>query len=308
MKQSARFVFTQALSELMDSGLSLFQSCSVLCHLNQKDKMVRLAAESVQRKLIQGLSVSDAFLQSEVLSVPRWYGGVLCVCERSGSLHKAFSFLCELEKLLSESRERIYGALLYPVFVVLLAFFGSVFLIVHAPDFFPVSDSQFYSDSFRAMFFALLVFVPSVMLLCFFVSSSFSVDELYLACTVIEFLLSEHMSLSESLEQAVFVCRSGSRLQNLLCNSLQLLKEGYSVESALELLHPSVGMYLHISEQTGNVCNAFSHLKKTVTLAKKRRQTLCLSLLEPGLILITGIYIAILLKQIFLPLLFAWEI
>ncbi|MBQ5491030.1 MAG: type II secretion system F family protein [Treponema sp.] len=308
MKQSIRFSFTQALSELLISGVSLYQACAALSQMKQVNKRLRAVAYSVQQKLFHGESVCDALLKTEQLFVPRWYRGVLLACERSGSLHKAFSFLHELENQLSQSRERICAALLYPVFIVVLALSGTVLLILKAPDLFPAVDSQFYSTVFGEVLFALLFFIPSAFVLCLFVFSAFSVDEFLLVCIITEFLLSERMSLFEALEQSLYVCKSGSKLEKTLCESLQLLREGYSPVSALESLHPSMGMYLRIAEQTGNLCNAFSQIKQAISSEKKRKQTVCLSLLEPSLILITGMYIAILLKQIFLPLLFAWSI
>ncbi len=309
MKTNVLFTLTQVLSELLSSGLALSHACDSLLSMKEVDGKLRKVTSFIHEKLLQGISVSEAFLQCEILSVPQWYGGVLFAAEKSGSLHKAFSFLHETEKNRALSREKIISALAYPLFVMLLALSGTLFLVLTAPLYFPLASvDSFYSESFLSIVQALLFFIPSVFALCFWVFHTFSVDELFLSCNIILFLLSEKLSLLEALEYALCVCRNGSSVQKKLSNSLELLKEGFSAASSLENLHPAIGMYLRVAEETGRVDLAFAHLQNALSSAKKRKQEFCLSLLEPLLILIVGLYIAILIKEIFLPVLFAWNI
>lgn len=119
--------FLQALHELTSSGLSAGEAVRLLS-LRLKEKNLRLLSAAVWERLSSGLTLSLAMEQ-----IPRTFDrqtvSLIRAAEATGNLTEVLQRLIEHFTEEKEMRQRLVTALVYPVFVCLLAFGVILFFV-----------------------------------------------------------------------------------------------------------------------------------------------------------------------------------
>ncbi len=119
--------FLQALHELTTSGLSAGEAVRLLS-LRLKEKNLRLLSAAVWERLSGGLPLSQALEQ-----IPRTFDrqtvSLIRAAEATGNLTEVLQRLIEHFTVQKEMRQRLVTALVYPVFVCLLAFGVILFFV-----------------------------------------------------------------------------------------------------------------------------------------------------------------------------------
>lgn len=114
-----RLPFIQALSRLVDGGLSASEAVRLLA-LRLKDPPLRALAATLWQQLSQGRTLSHA-----IADLPRVFDGqtvsLIAAGEATGSLHEVLRRLIQHLTEERETRRRLLAALAYPLFVCGLA-------------------------------------------------------------------------------------------------------------------------------------------------------------------------------------------
>ncbi len=116
---SARDVlmFTQQLSSLLRSGMSLSEALGVLARRSQK-KSFSAILESLHNDIVQGETLSAALAKHPKL-FSKFYVNLVKAGEASGTLDEVLVRLAKHQEQAGEIREKVIGALIYPLVVVL---------------------------------------------------------------------------------------------------------------------------------------------------------------------------------------------
>lgn len=300
MKKSL-YTFILSASELLASGLSVRETFYALSKIEEGDRTVKSTGKEICSSLEDGSSLSDSFAKCRSLRFPAFYCGLISAMEESGSVSEAFSFLREDAETSVKHGESVMAALVYPLFVILLAFASSLALCRFSSLFVMHESVNPLSGIIKG---AVFLFVASALTLSF-VFYCLSRNECLEACRVIHFLLLHGVPLARALKNAILLCRDGSPVQKILAQSLLDLQSGEELSKALKPLHTCASMYMQFSQRTGNIASAFLHLSNLLKSEQKKKETVCLSLLQPLLIVTVAVYIIILLKEIVIPVLFS---
>ena len=120
-------VFNQELATLLKAGMPLVQSLDLLRH-QVTNPIFRGVLDDVYEKVRGGTALSDAFGEHGEL-FPRVYTASLLAGERSGNLDSILRRYVAYEKVLDSVRRKTVSALIYPAVLILLAL-GLVGIIV----------------------------------------------------------------------------------------------------------------------------------------------------------------------------------
>jgi general secretion pathway protein F len=133
-------VLTRELATLLDAGLTVDQSLSLLGHLAQSEGMRRLLADLLQR--VQGGStLADALGQHED-AFSRAYVSMVRAGEAGGSLNEVLGRLAQYLDQAELLTEQVRSALVYPIVLLVMASLSIVVLLtVVVPQFTPLFES-----------------------------------------------------------------------------------------------------------------------------------------------------------------------
>ena len=127
-------MFTQQLSSLLRSGMSLSQALGTLERRSQK-KVLGTVLGELRNGIVQGESLSDSLAKHPKL-FSRFFVNLIKAGEASGSLDDVLLRLAKHQEQMAEVREKVVGALLYPLIVVGVGICTVVFfMLVMVPRF-----------------------------------------------------------------------------------------------------------------------------------------------------------------------------
>jgi len=131
---SLLLVFAQELAALLKAGLPLFQSLDVMLD-RQKDPLLRQSLVSVREKVKSGTALSEAFRQEGDL-YPPIFAASLIAGERSGNLDSVLRRFSQHLRLNQMLRKKAISAAVYPaVLLTMMTALVVIMLIFVIPNF-----------------------------------------------------------------------------------------------------------------------------------------------------------------------------
>ncbi|MEI6085834.1 MAG: type II secretion system F family protein [Verrucomicrobiota bacterium] len=109
-------LFTQQLSSLLRSGMSLSEAISVLERRTQKAGFTTILS-ALHNEIVQGETLSSA-LNKHPKIFSKFYVNLVRAGEASGTLDEVLVRLVKYSEQAGEMREKVVGALIYPLIVV----------------------------------------------------------------------------------------------------------------------------------------------------------------------------------------------
>ncbi len=327
--------FNQELAALLRAGLPLLQSLELMLERMEATPMADVLAEICDR-VRSGEELSDAFAHFGDL-FPPLYPSTLKAGERSGELEQVIRRFIRYLKLMLDARKKVVSALVYPAVLICLSLAMLAILAIYVVP----SFSKFYRDldaelpkitqvtlavSFwlRDHFFwlGLGLIAAGVALKRWSATSTGRrfLDRLRLQIPLVgqiyhEFSLSEFcrslstlvaggLPLIQGLEiasSAVSNAFIGERLRP----SVDEVRQGQAFNEALERteVFPRLAIdMIKVGEATGSLDEMLSSVSDYFDERVETKVQRLLSLVEPIMLIIMGVVIAVLLISIYLPM------
>lgn len=138
-------IFTNQLTSLLRSGMSLSQALGALERRAQKQKMASVLTQ-LNNDIVQGESLSEALAKHPKL-FSKFYVNLVKAGEASGQLDEVLARLTKHYEQVGEVREKVVGALIYPLIIVSVGA-GTIvfFMTVMVPRF-----AQMFKEMGRTM-------------------------------------------------------------------------------------------------------------------------------------------------------------
>ena len=128
LKLSERVEFTSTFQILVQSGIPVIEALMFIEN-DASNKKLKSVAQELRRQIMSGSTFADT-----VARYPEVFGqiyiGLVRAGEDAGELEKTMERLLELLKKEENIRGRVVGALMYPVFVILLAMVVTTVMLV----------------------------------------------------------------------------------------------------------------------------------------------------------------------------------
>ena len=287
--------FTKALYELfVVEGLSLSNSLMVM-KAKPKADSVSKAAASIYSLLESGSLFSNALRSCRVVIFDDVYISFVSIAEKNGDLKSALLYLKQKLEREAECRKKIAGALVYPFFVVLISIIASLYV-------------GLYTDSPDLLL--LVKYVLCLILICamlfILIMKMLGNSSLFESFTAVDFLLRSGIELSEAVACAVQIAGPSSKIGKLFENARMKLSYGMDLQSAFcgmsgGSLASKIKEAFYFADAGGSKDDLFEKVAAYLSAEKERSRAICLSLIEPLFIVITGGFILVLLMTFFMP-------
>lgn len=332
---STLLVFNQELAALLKAGLPLLQALNLMLE-RLKDPVLREVLLQVRDRVKSGVELSDAFAEFGDL-FPPLYASTLRAGERTGELEQVIRRFLRYLRLVLEARKRVYSALVYPMVLVGLAvgmlLVMSIFVVPRFTVFYDAMDLQlpfltrvtvgisvFLRDNLVLIVLGLavaagfwsrwkrteagrLVFDRLRLRVPFLgpVLHRFAVAEF---CRSLATLLSGGMPLVPALEISARAV-SNAFIRTRLGPTLQGVREGQALHTALEATEVFEDLAIDmvkVGEATGALDQMLSSISDFLDEEVEVRMQRILSLIEPLMLILMGVLVAVLLLSVYLPL------
>jgi type IV pilus assembly protein PilC len=329
-------VFNQELAALIHSGLPLLRSLELLMERIDNPEF-GLVLEDVYKQVKSGTSLSEAFSKYPDI-FPRVYTASILAGEKSGTLEQVIRRFLGYMKISIAIRTKVISSMIYPALLLLLSFAVVGVLIGYVIPKFTEFYSGFagnlplvtqiliaVSSFFRANFF--WVFLGAVLLFIIFqlyVRTSdvarMTVDRIklkipYLGALWTKFSVSQLMRTLHTLlaggiplVNAIDVAAGaiGNRLvSNKLSNVSQRVKEGDPLWSSLQqtglMTHMAIEM-VKVGEETGSLEEMLKNISDFYDEEIETNLSNVLSIIEPVMLIVMGLVIAVILLAMYYPL------
>lgn len=304
--------FTERLSELLSSGLSLQKSLTIIARISS-DKKLRGVCLKLQQALSSGSEFSVAMTKFPDLKIPGWYAAYLNVAQECGNLTQILLYIQSLLNHEKEAREKFLSAIAYPVFVVFLTalsgFLSVKYFLPAFSDLFPADAEEIRSRAMETMLMADIFLALSFLLISYLVASFAGVSPCMGVLRTMNFLCENSVPTLTAVNCAFSFAENDGRLSRALVDIRSELLEGASLASCFGKCFEKAGLKreglllsenLALCEESG-LKTAFKKTLSLLDARKNRQEKLLLSSLQPVLLLLASVYITLILKAAFLP-------
>lgn len=307
------FMFTEKLSELIASGISLQKALFIIAAFPYQDKKLSDGAAFLHSALLGGTKFSVALKMLPSIPVPEWYIAYITVAEECACIGPV---LAHLRKMLCHERERgrkCLEAMLYPMIVIFLtAFAGFFFVFAFLPQFsllfggkgdelkIRAAQVLLYANTALLSFFLFLFIVVRKMLAvspCLNVFRTMAFLSQYSVPTLTAVSCAFSFSEREkSVASALLAVRKALLEGELLstCFGDCFQRSGFKLEGII------LSENLLLSQETGK-SDGFEKTAAYFSERQKNKERIFLSLLQPLMLLIAAAYITVIIKTAFLP-------
>ena len=328
-------VFNQELAALLAAGLPLLQTIDLMLE-RMREPLFREVLTDVRERVASGEELSAAFEVHGDL-FPRLYPSSLKAGERSGDLEKVIRRFVRYLQLLLEARKRVVSALVYPAVLVCLSIAMILVMTIYVVPRFSVfyADLEaelplitrvtlgvgaFLQDNWPWMALALGGGVWALRRFARTPAGRIVVDGWKLRLPILgpvfhrfgisEFtrslatLLDGGLPLVPSLEIATQAV-GNAWLRDRLAPTVQRVRKGRALYAALEqsgaLEEIAIDM-VKVGETTGALGTMLTNVSDFIDQEVEIRMGRLLTLVEPLMLVVMGVIVALLLVSVYLPM------
>lgn len=279
-------------------------------NLNSKKKFVHMTAgiEELIISLENGNSFSEALELCQEFHFDETYSLFMKFAEKSGNLKETISYLQNRCKRKEENFNRVFEAVIYPVFVIVLAIACVIFLGFYSASLGPneliSGETMFSFQSLSRGFIFLLVYSLGG---TWFIRKALGEDKLYEAFLAAGFLVKNGESFSSAIETAGTILGQESQEGKLFDGVKEKLEYGFDLKNAFNFENNRKAETLEdaffYAENSGKEDEIFEKVAEKLRIDGDKRRNICLKLIEPIFITGTGIFLLLILMNTVLPLL-----
>jgi type IV pilus assembly protein PilC len=327
-------IFNQQFVTLIRAGLPILKSLDLLADRLTDPKLAK-HINGVREEIRNGALLSDAFAKQGVF--PPIYVTSVLAGERSGSLGEVLERFISYQKLSLSVRKKLLVSLLYPAVLVFLVVCLIVFLVTYVvPNFavlYATMDAQLPAPTriliaigTTARNYVLLGFAALVGGIFGFrywartPAGSERVDrfllkipvagEVWLKYQVAQFsrvlgtLLIGGIPLLQALDTAADSLGT-QVLKKVLASAVKLVREGQALSGSLRKtkIFPSLSLdMIEVGESTGALPQMLTSVAEFYEEDVSNSVTAALSLIEPVIMIVMGIFVAFVLISLYLPI------
>jgi len=335
IKPSELILFTRIFAQLIKSRISVVNALNIIKSTLKNRKFISII-ENIQKDLSAGKSLSFSFRKyPSVFS--NFYCAVLESGENSGKLDEVLQLLYNYIYKSNELKKNILSAIIYPVIVTITALIILTGIILFLVPQFHILFEQFDCQLplLTRIVLGLNLFLKNYILLILFILTGFFLliltyfntskgkilkDKILLKLPIVSLFVKEtiYAKFTRMLGVLIFnevdILKSLSITSNLINNSIirnninivaDSIKKGSKVSEAFTnaRIFPDVIIQMtNIGEETGDFADMFLVTAQFYEESLEMKSKILLAVIQPALIIITGIIIMFILISIFLPI------
>jgi len=310
MKRAATLHFSEILLTLIKGKASLMDSLHIMAR-EGTEKHIKDSSSSLLSTMKKGKGLSESLRsinKSKVYFEPL-YLTLIAAAELTGNIETILERIVIDLRRKEKAKEVMVNILIYPSIIVLLAIIGSITIIMKGIPAF-VSNGLLSGDTvFDAIVGICIAIIVLVLggLLIFTVYFRIFYDDSpeFRIFYLLDFLLCSNVSLSEALSHCIInlgKTKYGKALVNIKKDIISGLPFSTAF-SKVKYFSPYVLGWLSIADKHGNISLICGSIKDYYAQKDNKTQEIAARLIEPAIIVLTGLYVLIIMVTVVLPIL-----
>ena len=309
-KAAATLHFTEVLLTLIRGKTSLFDSLNILSG-EGINKQVRESAISLLYILKKGKTLSEGLeiLRAGKVLYSPLYLTLIKSGEVTGNIEAVMERIVIDLNRKKNAKSNIINILIYPLLIILLAIAGTFLIIFKGIPLF-ILGGFISPNSVTEMIFGVilagLVLISGAGLIFMLYFRIFNNDSPeYRIFYLLDMLLLSHVTLPEALIHCIQSFGKGKIARNLTLIKKEISR-GISFSNAfskVDKISPYVLGWLQVADKHGNLSEICKYIKNYYEEKDRKQREIASKLIEPLIIILTGIYLLIIIVNVILPIL-----
>lgn len=305
----AQIVFTESFNELLGEGFTVFQSLKILSESKLSNKKIKRTSSYMADEIGKGSSLSSVFQKCPYISFDKIYVSFVSFSEETGRLSQTMKFLSERCRRKKELLGSFCSALIYPAFIFFIVSFLILFLSFFGNR---IPGGGLFSDfnkneMLKDFIWSFVTFIFLSMTVFMGLWTSASDNRLYEAFLAGGFLVENGVNVSTAVGMVAEIQGIESKNGRVFVKAREGLEYGMGIHSAFcsyadANFKKKVEVALLLAEETGTKNQVLNKIAMNLKKENDRKRKLCISLVEPAFILVTGIFLIQIVMRFVYPM------
>jgi len=302
--------FTELLLALIKGNTSLIDSLHILAREGIERSVKDYASALLLfMKKGRGFSESLRLIQDGKVYFSPIYITLIAAAELTGTIDNVLERIAGDLRRRKQADENAFNILIYPSIIILIAITGTVILIVKGMPIFIAGGfltGEILTNATNGIILAGVVLLSGGAVLFFAYFRMFYLDSPeFSVFYMLDLLLKNNLSLPDALTQCITAMNS-TKYGNALIVIKKEITSGIPFSRAFNTF-PGLSSYvtgwLAVADMHGNASEICGYIKDYYMQHDTRKREIFTRLIEPAVIVLTGIYLLILILTVILPIL-----
>lgn len=281
--------FTKELCELLvDKNISLLDSLKIM--KERSKRKTKKTASYVINQLEQGELLSNALQKCTIIHFDTVYVTFIAMAEKSENLRSTIDYLNQRAKRTRENKSKLIGALIYPLFVIFLTLGICIFLRV-----FLNLDNGYELYGYFSFFLCICG------VLLYVIWKILGLNKMYEAFLGTDLLVKNGISISTAISYGALIAGPDSKVGKAFILAAEKMEYGMDLRNAFSLKDELQEVFYY-ADVSGGKKDIFERMATWIAQKDEKRRFICLQLIEPIFIAITGFFLLVVILNFFVPM------
>ena len=290
--------FTRELYELYTKqNIGLAECLRIISHKpGRKKDFVKKTAEYLHKSLEDGNFLSNAMKTCPYFDFDDIYISFIRIAEKTGKFKETISYLMKKIERQDESRNKVFGAIIYPIFVVVISVVACVFVCAYLKR-----------GSIADVFCYVAILSGACILMFLMIVKFIGENKTYEAFLAADFLVKAGCGISAAVECAAGIVGNNTETGRIFKAAKEKLEYGFDLKRAF-CTDGKFSDAFYYADISGNQTDVFEKIAIYLNQKDEKKRKVCLILIEPVFILVTGVFLFSLILKFMVPYLtdFNW--
>ena len=315
MKKSATLHFSELLLILLKGKTSLMDALCILAR-EGVERQVRDSAVSLLGAMKKGKGFSESLrgikegsIKEGRVSFEPLYLTLIAAAELTGSIEEVLERIVMDLQRKQRAKENVINILIYPAIIVLLAVVGTIAIVAKGMPFFIAggllsADAVSEAKTGIAIAGAVLLAGGAALFIAYFRIFNNDSPE-FRIFYLLDFLLRSNVTLLETLSHCI-VSLARSKYGKALVSIKKDIASGIAFSAAFAKINyfsPYVLGWLSVADMHGNLSEICCSIREYYARKDEKLRDTAAKLIEPAVIVLTGLYVLIIMVTVVLPIL-----
>jgi type IV pilus assembly protein PilC len=311
MKSSAATLqFCELLLVLLEGKTKLMEALNILAR-DGIERPVRDSAVSLLGLMKKGKGFSECLrsIKNGKVAFDPLYISLITAAEATGNIEAVLKrIVIDLQRK-RRAKENVVNILIYPAIIVLLAICGTIAIVLKGMPLFitrGLLSADAVSEAKAGICFAGMVLLSGGAALFMLYFKIFGKDSPeFRIFYLLDFLMRSNVSLLESLSHCI-INMAGNKHAGALIRIKKDISAGVAFSTAfakIKYFSPYVLGWLQVADLHGNLSDICCSIRDYYARKDERLREIAAKLIEPAVIVLTGLYVLIIMVTVILPIL-----
>jgi type II secretory pathway component PulF len=309
-RETATLHFSEMFLSLLKGKTSLIDALRILSR-EGIESPVKDCAASLLSIMKKGKTLSESFhlIESCKVSFDSLYLSLITAAEATGNIDEVLEHIVYDLQRKQRAKENVQNIIIYPILVISIAIAGTVIIIAKGFPLFVERDllsPNVLSDATAGIVMAGIVLLTGGSFLFIIYYRIFYHDSPeYTIFYILDFMLRSNFTLPQTLSYCIMSMKNTKYGKSLVMVKKDIAS-GVPFSVAFERIRcftSYVSGWLSVADANGNIIEICGNIKAYYEQKDTKRRTVAAKLIEPAIIVLTGVYILIIMLTVVLPIL-----